>query len=83
MYCLFKHPVATSELLHIWTKFSVNIKPLRPSEIHTILFPRIGNANLADIQTLKVESTSAALLTCGKLGSHRNHINDSNNILTL
>jgi len=28
--------VATSQLLHILTKFSMNIMPLRPSEIHTL-----------------------------------------------
>ena len=67
--------VATSELLHILTKFSVNIMPLRPSEIHAILFPTIGNTTMADIQTLNARPTPAALLKGSKLGSYRKHNN--------
>ena len=74
--------VATSELLHILTKFSANIIPLRPSEIHTILFPRIGNTTLADTQILKAGPTPAALLKGSKLGSYRKHNNHSYKFVT-
>jgi len=49
--------------------------PLRASEIHVILFPRIGNTTLADIQTLKARRTPAALLKGSKLGSYRKQNN--------
>jgi hypothetical protein len=52
--------------------------PFRPSEIHTILFPRIGNGTLADIQTVKAGPTPAALLK----GSYRKHNNHSYKFVT-
>ena len=65
--------VATSELLLIVAKFYMNIMPLRPTEIHTVQFPRIGNGTLADIKTSKAEPTPAPLLKCSTLCNHRKH----------
>jgi hypothetical protein len=60
MNCLTKYQVATSGLLHIVTKFYMNIMALKTSEIHNIKFPRIGDIILADTQTAMVEPTLAA-----------------------
>jgi hypothetical protein len=82
-YCLSKYQVATSELLLNVAKFYTNIMPLRPTEIHTVKFPRIGNRTLADKKTSKVEPTPAPLLKCSTLCNHRKHNNHSNNFFIL
>jgi hypothetical protein len=47
---------------------------LRPSEIHALSFPRIGNGTLANIQISNVGLTLELLKQSGIYGSQRKHI---------
>jgi hypothetical protein len=55
---------------------------LRPSEIHKIKYPRIGDSLLADTQTAKVGTTRVPLQWFWKLGIQRKHINHRNKYIT-